>query len=450
MKLTFFGAAREVTGSCYLAETKQTRVLIDCGMYQGSAFADAKNYEAFPFDPTTIDAVAMTHAHLDHVGRLPKLVKEGLNGTIYGTPPTCDIAGVVMENAESLMCDEEERECRPRLYTIPDVKKTLRHMKGVDYSQWVTVGDIRFRFRDAGHIFGSAFIELEEKDGARVIFSGDLGNRNAPFLRPTAQPATADAIVVESTYGNRIHENLKKRTQMLHNAIVKTVKRRGVLLIPAFAVERTQEMLYEMNKLVEEGKMPRVDVYVDSPMGIKITDIIKRYPKYYDTEALRRLTNGTTDLFRFPSLHRTLSRDESKAINVAPWPKVIVAGSGMMHGGRIMHHLIRYLSNPKTTLLIVGYQAQGTLGRKLYEGATRVTIMNEQVQVKASIVPIGAYSAHADQDKLLEWIHESQPAPKHIFCTHGEEGAAVALATRIQKDLHLIATAPKPGEQETL
>lgn len=450
MKLTFHGAAREVTGSCYLLETKRTRVLVDCGMFQGTHYADAKNYEDFPFDAHTIDAVAVTHAHLDHVGRIPRLVKEGFKGRVYSTPPTRDIAGVVLENAESLMCDAEERECRPRLYHIPDVRKTMQRWKGVEYSRWTRVGDIRFRFRDAGHIFGSSFIEIEEIGGPRAIFSGDLGNRNAPFLQPTAQPSTADAIIVESTYGNRIHENTKKRAQILRRAIVSTIKRKGVLLIPAFAVERTQEILYEMNHLVEEKKMPPVDIYIDSPMGIKITDIIKRSPQYYDKEALRRIANGDNDLFKFPRLHRCLSRDESKEINVAPWPKVIIAGSGMMHGGRIMHHLVRYLGNRKTTLLIVGYQAYGTLGRKLYEGHRTVTVMNERVQVRANIVSIGAYSAHADQDKLLQWIHESQPAPKHVYCTHGEEGSAVALATRIQKDLNITATAPKPGEHVIL
>ena len=450
MKLSFFGAAREVTGSCYCIETARTRLLVDCGMFQGSAFADAKNYEDFPFNPKTIDAVAITHAHLDHVGRLPKLVMQGFRGPIYATPPTCAIAHVVMENAESLMCDAEERECRPRLYRRSDVARTRNRMKGIGYSRWVTVGDIRFRFRDAGHIFGSSFIELEERGGARVLFSGDLGNRNAPFLRPTAQPAGADAIVVESTYGNRVHENERERIALLRRAIVGTVKRRGVLLIPAFAVERTQEILYEMDQLQARGKMPPVDVYVDSPMGIKITKIIKRSPRYYDAEALRRLTRGDKDLFQFPRLHQCMSRDESKAINMAPWPKVIIAGSGMMHGGRIMHHLVRYLGNRKTTVLIVGYQAHGTLGRKLYEGAKQVTVLNERIQVRAQIVPIGAYSAHADQEKLLEWVHESQPAPTHVYCTHGEEGSAVALATRIKHDLGIPATAPKFGEQVTL
>lgn len=449
MKLSFFGAAREVTGSCYLVETSRTRVLVDCGMFQGSAYADSKNYEDFPFDPTTIDAVTVTHGHLDHVGRIPKLVKQGFTGKVYATPPTCDIAMVVMENAEQLMCDEEERECRPRLYHPPDIEKTRRRMKGVGYSRWTTVGDIRFRFRDAGHIFGSSFIEVEEKGGARIIFSGDLGNRNAPFLRPTAQPATADAIVVESTYGNRIHESDKERLKRLHQALIRTAKRRGVLLIPAFAVERTQEILYEMHQLQEQGKMPPMDVYVDSPMGIKITDIIKHYPEYYDKAALRRVARGS-DLFKFPRLHRTLTRDQSKHINIAPQPKAIIAGAGMMNGGRILHHLVRYLGDPKTTVLIVGYQAEGTLGRKLYEGAQTVRVMHERIQVKASVVSIGAYSAHADQQKLLEWIHESQPAPKQVYCTHGEEGAAVALATRITEHLGISASAPKPGDVVTL
>ncbi|MEN9558451.1 MAG: hypothetical protein RL141_820 [Candidatus Parcubacteria bacterium] len=445
MTISFYGAAREVTGSCSLVQTARTRLLIDCGMFQGSAYADAKNYQDFPFDPSSIDGVALTHAHLDHVGRLPKLVKDGFRGKIHATPPTCDIAGVVMENAEQLMCDEEERECRPRLYGIPDVERTMKRMKRVDYSRWVTLGDLRFRFRDAGHIFGSSFIEVEQIGGPRAIFSGDLGNRDAPFLRPTAQPATADALIVESTYGNRLHENLAVRTERLREVIVSTIKRKGVLLIPAFAVERTQEILYEIHQMGEHGGLPHVDVYLDSPMGIKIVDIIKRYPEYYDRAALRRVSVGK-DLFRFPNLHRTPSKQESKQINTAPRPKVIIAGAGMMNGGRILHHLIRYLGDSKTTLLIVGYQASGTLGRKLYEGAKTVTVMGERIQVKANVVALGAYSAHADQRKLLDWIGSAPSLPAHVYCTHGEEGAAVALASRVTEELGIPADVPRPGD----
>ena len=442
MDISFHGAAREVTGSCYRVETKRSRILIDCGMFQGSAYSDAKNFRDLGFDPKTVDAVAITHGHLDHVGRLPKLTRAGFRGTIYSTPPTKDIAKIVLENAEQLMEEEARREYRPKLYEYTDLEKTNTLFKGVDYSRWVEVGDIRFRFRDAGHIFGSAFIEVEEIGGARAVFSGDLGNRDAPFLRPTAQAGSADVIIMESTYGNRIHENATTRDQKLHDTIVNTVKRGGVLLIPAFAVERTQDLLYRMHQMQEQGIMPRVDVYLDTPMGIRISEVVKHYPQYYDAEAYQRVVVGD-DMFAFPGLHKTMSRDDSKAINVAPRPKVIIAGAGMMNGGRILHHLVRYLSDPKNTVLIVGYQSPGTLGRRLYNGEKIVSILNERVRVNAEIVSLGAFSAHADQHKLLEWVSACETLPKRVYCTHGEEEAAAALASRITEELNIPAEAPR-------
>jgi metallo-beta-lactamase family protein len=445
MKISFHGATREVTGSCYLVETKRARLLIDCGMFQGSSYSDSKNFKDFGFDPSTVDAVALTHGHLDHVGRLPKLVKDRFKGRIYATPPTCDIANIVMENAVQLMRDDEDRESRPPLYDMHDVEQAAAHMKRVDYSRWVTLGDLKFRFRDAGHIFGSAFIEIEEKGGARAAFSGDLGNRDAPYLRPTAQVGTADVIMVESTYGNRIHEDIATSTKKLEDAIISTIKRNGVLLIPAFAVERTQDLLYRMHKLQKSGRMPKVQVFLDSPMAIRVSEVIKRYPQYYDQEAFQKVVIGE-DMFNFPGLHRTMSKDESKMINATPKPKVIIAGAGMMNGGRILHHLVRYLGDKKNTVLIVGYQAAGTLGRTLSSGERTVDILSERVQVNAQIVPIGAYSAHADQKKLVTWIGEAQTPPKRVFCTHGEEAAAAALATRITEELGIQADVPRVGE----
>ena len=445
MNISFYGATREVTGSCYLIETKRARVLIDCGMFQGSSYADAKNFRDFEFDPKTIDAVAITHGHLDHVGRLPKLVKEQFSGRIYATPPTRDIAKVVMENTVTIMRDDERRESRPMLYGDADVEKTMTHFRAADYSRWVRVGDVRFRFRDAGHVFGSAFIEVEEIGGARATFSGDLGNRDAPFLRPTAQAGTADVIMIESTYGNRIHEDLGTSMKTFEDAIIGTAKKQGTLLIPAFAVERTQDLLYRIHTLKKAKRLPNIDVYLDSPMGIRISEIVKKYPQYYDREAFQKVVIGE-DMFNFPGLHTTMTRDESKVINLSPKPKVIIAGAGMMNGGRILHHLVRYLSDPKTTVLIVGYQANGTLGRRLYSGEKTVEVLNERVHVKAKILPIGAYSAHADQKKLITWLAEAQTPPGRVFCTHGEEAAAAALASRITEELHIRADVPRVGE----
>lgn len=445
MKISFYGATREVTGSCYLIESGRSRLLVDCGMFQGSAFADAKNFKEFGFDASTIDAVAITHGHLDHVGRLPKLIREKFKGKIYLTPPTKDIARIVLEDAEQVMKDDFKRSYRPMLYEAEDVKNVEERSTAVDYSRKVALDGLSFRFRDAGHIFGSAFIEVEEAGGARAVFSGDLGNTNVPILRPTAQMADCDALIMESTYGNRIHEDESTRETRLKEAIATTIKQKGVLLIPAFAVERTQQLLYELNHLVENRLIPAVDIYLDSPMAIKITKVIDAFPQYYSKEALRLVATGD-DLFSFPGLRLTMSRDESKTINDAPKPKVIISGAGMMNGGRIQHHLVRYLGDPKNTVLIIGYQSAGTLGRRLYSGEKRVEVLDERITVKAKIVSIGAYSAHADQPRLVEWISQATSPPKHVYCTHGEEAAAASLASRITEELGIAADVPRFGD----
>lgn len=449
MKISFHGAVREVTGSCYLIQSNRSRVLVDCGMFQGSAFSDAKNFQPFGFDASTIDAVVVTHAHLDHVGRLPKLVKEGFRGKIYATAPTIDLAKLVLIDAWHIMKEDFRREFRPMLYEEKDIEETMNHFVPVDYSHAVALGDLSFRLRDAGHIFGSAFVEWNELGGARAAFSGDLGNAHVPILRETAQLAETDVLIMESTYGNRIHEDESARAAKLKEAIVRTIQRKGVLIIPAFAIERTQQVLFEMHHLVGEKLIPSVDAYLDSPMAIDATKVIKRYPQYYDKEALRMVSAGD-DMFDFPGLRLTYNREDSKTINDSPRPKVIIAGSGMMNGGRILHHLVRYLGDERSSVLIIGYQSEGTLGRRLYRGDKNVSVLGEHVSVKASIVSIGAYSAHADQNKLVSWVGSAAKKPSRVYCTHGDEGASVALATRLKQDLGVEADVPRYGDVITL
>lgn len=449
MKITFHGATREVTGSCYLIETDRTRVLVDCGMYQGSAFADAKNFNPFGFDASTIDAVVVTHAHLDHTGRLPKLIKDGFKGKIYATPPTIDLSKLVLEDAWHIMKEDFRREYRPMLYEEKDIIEVMTRFTPVDYSRSVKFDGLSFRFRDAGHIFGSAFVEWTEEGGGRATFSGDLGNEHVPILRETAQLAETDVLVMESTYGNRIHEDESTRETKLRDVIIRTIKQKGALVIPSFAIERTQQLIYEMHHLAENRLIPHVETYLDSPMAIQATQVIKNYPQYYDPQAIAMVARGD-DMFDFSGLHITFDREDSKLINAVPKPKVIIAGAGMMNGGRILHHLVRYLGDPKSTVLIIGYQSEGTLGRRLYRGDKNVTVMGEHVTVKATIASIGAYSAHADQNKLVSWVAGASKAPSHIYCTHGEEAASAALATRLTHDLGLRVDVPRLGDVITV
>ncbi len=446
MNVSFFGATREVTGSCYLVETQTgTKVLVDCGMFQGCNTCDVKNFTKLYFDPKDISAVFITHAHLDHTGRIPKLVKDGFRGKIYGTAPTLRLAELVLLDAVHIMREDLEREKVEMLYEEKDVEQALTQFEPVEYSHDVKVGDITARPRDAGHIFGSSFWELHSAEGKSVAFSGDLGNHGSKILRPTAQLSAVDLLVVESTYGNRIHEDESTREAKLRQAIERTVAEKGVLVIPAFAIDRTQQILFELNHLVESGMLPNVPIFLDSPMAIKATEIVKEYPQYYNKEAKALAATGD-DLFDFPGLKLTRTRDESKLINDTPKPKVIIAGSGMMNGGRILHHLVRYLSDPHSTVLIVGYQASGTLGRDLYDGKKVVNVLQEKVHVKAHILAIGSYSAHADQAKLVQWVDEAEAKPKRIAVTHGEEDTSVALATRFQQHFKIPSAAPHFGD----
>lgn len=449
MQISFHGAAREVTGSCTLVENGRSRILVDGGMFQGSAFADAKNFRDFGFDPRTIDAAILTHAHLDHCGRLPKLTKSGFRGKIYATPPTIKLAKLVLEDAEQVMEDDYKKEYRPKLFEREDVDRTMSLFVPTEYDRRIKLDGISFRFRDAGHILGSAFVEIEEAGGARIAFSGDLGNVPDPILKPTAQLAEQDALVIESTYGNRLHEEMGQRQSELKTCIERTIKQKGVLIIPAFALERTQELLIELHHMMEQGGLPAVDVYLDSPLAIKASDVMREYPTYYNKATMHEAMSGE-DVFKFPGLRMTLSRDDSKTINEAPRPKVIIAGAGMMNGGRIRHHLVRYLGDPRSTVLIIGYQSHGTLGRRLYTGEKKVDVLGERIDVKAQIVSIGAYSAHADQRQLLNWVAHAEKIPSRIFCNHGEENASAALATRITEDFRIEADVPRFEQSFTI
>lgn len=436
MKLHFYGGARWVTGANYLLETPQSKVIVDCGLFQGGGDALQMNNQPFAYQPQEIEAVLVTHAHLDHIGRLPRLVKEGFRGKIFATKPTKDFARAMLLDAQ---------EIGEVFYTQADVEKTLSLFQGIDYKEKVKLNkEISFSFQDAGHILGSAIIEVWA-EGKKIVFSGDLGNPPVPLLRPTEFISQADYLLVESTYGDRLHEDKKQRKDLLENAIEDTITQGGTLLIPSFALERVQEILYEMNELVENHRIPQVPVFLDSPLAIKLTQVYQNYPEYFNQEAVYLIKSGD-DLFKFPGLKMTRTAKESKQINQVNPPKIIIAGSGMSTGGRILHHHKKYLSDSKNTLLIICYQVPGTLGRKILDGLETVKIHGQEIANKIQIRAIGGYSSHADQEGLCFWVRQMKDTLKKVFVVQGEEKSSLALAQHIKDHLGLSAEVPQHGQ----
>lgn len=447
MRISFHGAVQEVTGSCFLlaaqdANGTERRLLIDCGMFQGERMCGDQNMVPFGFDPRSIDAVFVTHPHADHTGRLPKLIKEGYAGPITMTLPCKALTKVVLEDAFHIMTENAEKCGDEVLYGREDLDVLDAHTTGVGYHEQIDVAPgITVMFHDAGHVLGSAFISVEA-EGKRVIFSGDIGNEHVPILPDTEPISRADVVVCESTYGHRVHEPPTERARLLREAVEETVRAGGVLLIPSFSIERTQELLYELDLMLRTYPT-NIPMFLDSPMAIRATEIYRHFKEYLRFDA-PILSEPDRDFFSFPNLRETMTVDESKAINDVRAPKVIIAGSGMMSGGRIMHHLLRYLPDPKSRVLIIGYQAFGTLGRKIYEGAKKVRIFGQDVEVRAGVSAIGAFSAHGDQNKLTRWLQpEEGGVPKKIFLVHGDEDAKEVFATHLRHALRTEVVIPE-------
>ncbi|MDO9509796.1 MAG: MBL fold metallo-hydrolase, partial [Candidatus Magasanikbacteria bacterium] len=389
MKVSFHGAVGEVTGSCTLLEANGQKILVDCGLFQGGNFAESKNFEDFSFDPKEISAVILTHAHLDHVGRLPKLIKGGFTGLIYTTPPTAELAGLILEDAFEIMEYNHRKFGTPLLYRLEDVNEIASRMKTFHLEDAFELGrgllkknKISVVFHEAGHIFGSAFVEIKA-ECKKLIFSGDIGNVNVPILYNTAElPEDVDFLLCESTYGNRLHPNSLDRKAVIEIKVREAMNRGGSLLIPAFSIERTQELLYTLNELIDvQGKFKNIPIFLDSPLSIRATRVFERYTQYYNDEAYKYL-NADQNIFDFSNLTLCETRNDSKKINAVRGKKVIIAGAGMMNGGRILHHALRYLTDIQSTLLFVGYQAPGTLGRRILTGESPVHIMGERLPVK--------------------------------------------------------------------
>lgn len=445
MKITFIGGASEVTGANYLLESKNTKILIDCGLHQGSNENESQNANPFPYDLSKISALLITHSHIDHTGRIAQLVKQGYRNDIYSTHPTKDATYDLLLDARHLM--EKERPDQEPLYEIEDIDQAFSQWKTIKYHEIFEIGDFTIEYFNSGHILGSASI-LIKAEGKSIVFSGDLGNTPAPLVAPTEYIPSADYALIESAYGNRVHESVDKRQELLEDIIEDAVKSGGTLLIPAFAMERTQELLYELNDLVEHGRIPRVPIYIDSPLAIKLTATYKKYSRdsdFYNKEAINKIKNGD-EIFNFPGLKFTLTTEQSKEINEVPPPKIIIAGSGMSNGGRILHHELRYLSDPKNSILFIGYQAYGTLGRKIIEKEPFVSIFGEKVAVRCKVKAIGGYSAHADQPLLLKWIESMRGSLKRVFVVQGEPEESQPLALKIKDTFAIDAIVPEPNQ----
>ncbi|MGB5485683.1 MBL fold metallo-hydrolase RNA specificity domain-containing protein [Parasphingorhabdus sp.] len=459
MKITFLGASEEVTGSCYLVEGKGFRFLVDCGMFQGGHDAGAKNRRAFAFDPSSLDFVVLSHAHIDHSGLLPKLCRDGFEGSIYTSNATAELLEIMLRDSAYIHESAAKRAARKRnqskedlepLYRIVDAEKALSQVVGHGYDEIIPLHpEIELRMRDAGHILGSAILEIWigiGSDKRKLVFSGDLGQPGRPILRDPAIIDEADYLIVESTYGNRDHKALGPSLDELVDVTNHTLhQKKGNLIIPAFAVGRTQELIYYFHQLTCEGRLSNLDIFLDSPMAQRATELTKRHILLFDEEAKKLASwKNRTD----PSilLKYTESVQESIALNRLKSGAIIISASGMCTAGRILHHLRHGLPNRNNTVLIAGYQAQGTLGRQLVEGATSVRIFGGNIPVRAEVRSIGGFSAHADRTALLAWISAFKKTPKQIFVTHGEVEASSALQDEINRRLPGKASRPKPGE----
>ncbi|MBI1887921.1 MAG: MBL fold metallo-hydrolase [Nitrosomonadales bacterium] len=461
MKVTFLGAAREVTGSCYLIETGAVRFLVDCGMFQGGREAPARNRRPFGFKPRSLDFVLLTHAHIDHSGLLPRLTREGFNGPIHTTAATAELLGIMLpdsahiQEADARHAANRRKNARAKaalsvLYTVQDAEECLQQLSPVAYDEWLTPHpDVRCRFRDAGHILGSAILEIQIMEGGKttkLVVSGDLGQPDRPILRDPTLITEADVLFIESTYGNRAHKNMPATLEELAQVIEHTLHvKHGNVIVPAFAVGRTQEVIYHLHQLTRAGRLRNLNIIVDSPMATAVTRLTMQHLALFDDEA-KQLADWHAAGRGLPHLRFTGSTDESIALNQIRSGAIIISASGMCDAGRIKHHLRHNLGRAENSILITGFQAQGTLGRRLVDGAKRVSIYGQEIPVRASIHTLGGFSAHADQAALLTWTGGFQRPPRQTFVVHGEESAALAFAERLQAERGWTVTVPESGQ----
>ncbi len=451
LKVTFCSGATTVTGANFLLETlpeygKVTRILIDCGLEQGGRDSELNNRKPFPYDTASIDYLFVTHAHIDHVGRIPKLVRDGFKGKIFSTSETRKLAPIMLEDSMKVF-NMDQDEFAP-LYEEVDIQNTMKLWHDIPYDTCTELtSGMEVCAKDAGHILGSVMYEFAY-NGKKIVFTGDLGNSPTPLLRDTAVLTDANYLIMESVYGDRNHESSEERRGKLENVIEDAYNREGTLVIPCFSLEKTQVLLHEMNNLLAEGRIPREPVYLDSPLAIKVTAIYQDESRGYNDEIKEEMKQD--DIFNFPGLQKINTAEESKALLSVPNPKIIIAGSGMSSGGRVVHHELNYLPGKENTLLLIGYQSLGTLGRRIQNGEKTVRIYGHDVPVNAKVETISGYSSHKDSDHLLEFVANTRDTLQKVFTVMGEPKAAMYLAQKIQDNLAVEAEHPTTGDSVLL
>lgn len=447
IKLSFYGGVGSVTGANFMLESAGLKILVDCGLIQGPSHVRVKNYEPFPYNPSEIDFLFITHAHIDHIGRIGKLIKDGFKGQIYSTPTTYDLVIHMLDDAVTVLgYDAEKMKTKP-LYGTAEVEKALSLWKTVKYHETMKVGDqFEVTPKDAGHILGSAmfeFVHLETKE--KIVFTGDLGNTPTPLLKPTEVVSDADYLIMESVYGDRTHEGKVERKDKLRDVLKRVIERGGTVIMPVFSLEKTQVLLHELNDFIENDEIPSVPVFLDSPLAIKLTEVYRDQFDNFNKEVQDQIKSGD-DIFTFPKLKITMHRRQSEEIHKVDGPKIIVASSGMSEGGRVTSHEKVYLPDPKNALILIGFQIAGSLGRRIQEGMKKIVIDDKTIPVKAEIVSISGYSSHKDMNGLLEVVEGSAKSLKKVFVVMGEPRSAQFLAQRIKDYLGVSAVHPKEGE----
>lgn len=444
--LGFYGGVGTVTGANFMLDTGKLSLLVDCGLVQGDKFAQEANAKPFVYEPSKVDVLFVTHSHADHIGRIPKLVKDGFRGVIYSTEPTLDLATIMFEDALHIMLFEAKRDKKQPLFSQNDIDLALSLWKTADYHEPITLpDDVTAELTDAGHILGSAMVHLT-RHGKKIVFTGDIGNVPQPLMGNPEIPKGYDYMVMESVYGDRVHEEVEERTAILQHHIEETIRKNGTLIIPAFSLERTQGIIFEINNMIESGAVPSIKTFLDSPLAIRVTGVYRNSTKYLKPEVQEQIKNGD-DIFSFDGLSFTETVKESSQIAKFNGPKIIIAGSGMSHGGRIRDHEKRYLGDEDTTLLLVGYQTVGSVGRLLQDGAKQIWIDGIDVKVAAKVEIIRGYSGHADRNQLIDLVNGGCSEAKQVFVTMGEERSSLFLTQRLRDYIGVNAIVPEANAE---